>query len=295
MWSPWISSGTKVGRGSAHRLAGVGLLAITSLAVVAEGALGAASLPPPPVPPRPTDATVVPQRRSTRAGGVTQTVPVLMYHRITCAPRSARLPGLWVCPRVFDRTMRLLKARGWDTITSADLVAARAAGRPLPRRTFVVVFDDGNRDGYDQAYPVLERYGFKGVFAVVVGRVGVRRSAMTWAELGELQDAGHEIANHSMSHANVATLGARSLAHEVGRSAERLREHLGAWPRTFVYPFGRWDHAASDAVRASHHRIAYTTAAGATTRRTARYSSPRIRISRSDTPEGILARLAAFD
>ena len=185
-----------------------------------------------------------------------------MYHRITCAPSDARLPGLWVCPGVFDRTMRLLRDRGWETITSAQLADARATGRPVPRRTFVVVFDDGNRDGFDEAYPILERYGFKGVFAVVVGRVGINRSAMTWAELEELQEAGHEVANHSMSHANVARLGAAGLEREIGLSAERLREHLGGWPRTFVYPYGSWDQDALDAVRRTHHHIALTTVPG---------------------------------
>jgi peptidoglycan/xylan/chitin deacetylase (PgdA/CDA1 family) len=218
-----------------------------------------------------------------------------MYHRITCAPRDARLPGLWVCPRVFARTMRLLKAHGWDTITSAELADARAADRPLPRRSFVIVFDDGNRDGYDNAYPILERFGFEGVFAVVVGRVGVKRRAMTWAELRDLQAAGHEIANHSLHHADVTRLDRAGLAREVGLAAERLHRHLGSWPRTFVYPFGRWDGDGIAAVRTTHHHIANTTVPGATRRSTERFTAPRIRVSRSDSPEGILRRLSAFD
>jgi peptidoglycan/xylan/chitin deacetylase (PgdA/CDA1 family) len=218
-----------------------------------------------------------------------------MYHRITCAPSDARLPGLWVCPSVFDRTMRLLRDHGWATITSAQLAEARANGQPVPRRTFVVVFDDGNRDGFDEAYPILERYGFKGVFAVVVGRVGVTRSSMTWAELLELQEAGHEVANHSMSHANVARLGPAGLEREIGRSAERLREHLGGWPRTFVYPFGSWDEDAHDVVRRTHHRIALTTAPGSTRRSSDPFAGPRVRVSRGDAPERILARLSVLD
>jgi peptidoglycan/xylan/chitin deacetylase (PgdA/CDA1 family) len=263
------------------------VLIVASIALGSEGTLAVAAPPPAP------DATS--PRERTRTDGGTSTVPVLMYHRITCAPRDARLPGLWVCPRVFDRTMGLLRSRGWHTITSAELADARAAGRTLPRRTFVVVFDDGDRDGYDHAYPILERHGFEGVFAVVVGRVAVKRKAMTWAELIELQGAGHEIANHSWSHANVASLDTRGLEREVGRSARMLRVHLGGWPRTFVYPFGSWDQDAVHAVRASHHRIAYTTIAGATRRSTDRFTAPRIRISRGDTPAGILARLSAYD
>jgi peptidoglycan/xylan/chitin deacetylase (PgdA/CDA1 family) len=296
MRTRWSSSGSRLGRSPRRRLALTGALALALAAMTTQGMLGAESLDPalPGAPPPPPIATAVP-RRITTAVRMTYRVPVLMYHRITCAPRGAPLPGLWVCPRDLDRTMRLLRARGWTTITGAELADARAAGRPLPRRTFVIVFDDGNRDGYDRAYPILERYGFQGVFAVVVGRVDVKRRAMTWAELRELQEAGHEIANHSMSHANVARLDRAGLAREVGRSAARLRRHLGAWPRTFVYPYGSWDRSAMRAVRAAHHSIAFTTVSGATSRSSDRLSAPRVRISRGDSPEGIMRRLSAFD
>ncbi len=297
MWTRWSSKGSGIGWKVARRLVLSGAVALACAAVTTQGMLGATPLVPVPgpLPPPPPELTVAPARRVITTVRRTYDVPVLMYHRITCAPRDARLPGLWVCPRVFERTMRLLSERGWETITSAQLADARAAGRPLPRRTFVIVFDDGDRDGYDNAYPILERYGFKGVFAVVVGRVGVKRNAMTWAELVELQEAGHEIANHSMSHANVASLDAEGLAREVGRSAARLRAHLGAWPRTFVYPFGRWDRGALDAVRRAHHDMAFTTVSGATRRSSDRFAAPRVRVSRGDSPERIAGRLSAFD
>ena len=297
MWTRWTSWGSTIAWEATQRLALTGALALACVAVATQGtiAAGPLSVVPPPVPPPPPEATAPPPRRAATAVRRTFDVPVLMYHRITCAPTDARLPGLWVCPQVFERTMRLLSERGWATITGAQLADARAAGRPLPRRSFVIVFDDGDRDGYDHAYPILERYGFKGVFAVVVGRVGINRSAMTWPELVELQEAGHEIANHSMSHANVARLGEAGLEREVGGSAELLRAHLGAWPRTFVYPFGSWDGDALDAVRRAHHDIAFTTVAGATRRSSDRFAAPRVRVSRGDAPERILGRLSVFD
>ena len=296
MWTLW-SGGSGLGRKATHHLAFASVVALACVAVVAQGAIAAAplSVVPPPVPPPPPEATAPPPRRAATGMRRTWDVPVLMYHRITCAPPDARLPGLWVCPGVFERTMRLLSERGWVTITGAQLADARAAGRPLPRRSFVIVFDDGDRDGYDHAYPILERYGFQAVFAVVVDRVGVNRSAMTWSELLELQAAGHEIANHSMSHANVARLGESGLEREVGKSAELLRTHLGAWPRTFVYPFGSWDGDALDAVRRAHHDIAFTTEWGATRRSSDRFAAPRVRVSQGDSPERIVGRLSIFD
>ena len=221
-------------------------------------------------------------------------VPVLMYHRISCPERGADYPSLWVCPRAFDRTMRMLKDAGWETITSRALADALAAGSSIPSRRFVVVIDDGNRDGYDAAYPVLERYDFEAVFAVVVARVNVQRSAMTWAELIELESEGHEIADHSMSHVDLRRSNAAGLRRQIEESADRLGRHLGHRPRTFVYPYGFWDQDVAAQVKASGFRIAYTTAYGAAHRYRGRFISPRIRVNRGDSPSGVLAKVRPY-
>ena len=209
------------------------------------------------------------------SGTHTELVPVLMYHRISCPERGALYPGLWVCPRTFDRTMRMLKGAGWETITSHGLADALAAGRSIPHKRFVIVIDDGDRDGYDAAYPILERYDFEAVFAVVVGRVEARRQAMTWAELIELEGEGHEIADHSMSHADLRRWTASGLRRQIEQSADRLRRHLGHRPWTFVYPYGARDQNAIDQVRASGFLIAYTTVYGGAHTYRGRFTSPR--------------------
>ena len=260
------------------------VLAATVLLGNSERAVAAESTPMPPVGTPPPTATPPAAVR-----WHTEHVPVLMYHRITCAPRDAAYPELWVCPSVFDATMRRLKAAGWDTITSHQLAMALRTGTAVPPRLFVLVFDDGDRDGYDHAYPILEKYGFEGVFAVVVGRVQVRRQAMTWAELRELETAGHEIADHSASHAWLAHLPHAGLVRQIETSAAQLCAHLGHRPTTFVYPFGAWDQRVVAQVRASGFRIAYTTAYGARERHGGRFVSPRIRINRSDSPADVIA------
>lgn len=57
-------------------------------------------------------------------------------------------------------------------------------------------FDDGYISQYNLAAPLLERYGLRGSFAVIADLIDSGASYMTWAQLRELRDRGHEINVH---------------------------------------------------------------------------------------------------
>lgn len=78
---------------------------------------------------------------------------VLMYHRV--GPNNAGFPSLDL--EVFRSQMRWLKAH-CTPIGADDLRAS--VGRPKRQRPFALVtFDDGYRDYYDHAYPILKELG----------------------------------------------------------------------------------------------------------------------------------------
>lgn len=228
---------------------------------------------------------------SPASGSTTARVPVLMYHRISCAERGALLPSLWVCPSRFDRHLRALREAGWRTITARRLMRHLKQGDAVPERTLVIVIDDGDRDGFDNAYPILEKHGFVATYAVVVARVGRHRSAMSWDELRELVANGHEIASHTMHHDDVRRESAAGLEYEIGASGRTLERKLGIPTRTFVYPYGLWDAAAVAVVRAHGYWGAFTTAWGCTMSWSDRLLEERVRINGSDGPAQVLAKV----
>lgn len=225
------------------------------------------------------------------ASAARERIPALMYHRIACAPPDTKGPHRWVCPEVFDATLRRLKENGWDTMTARQVSWRLKRGLRFPDKTFVIVIDDGKPDGYHNGYPILEKHGFEAVFAVVVERVSASPIGMTWDQLRELEANGHEIANHSMTHANLGAKDAR-LWREIELSSQILAEQLGHRPKTFVYPYGSWSYAAVDRVRRSGFRLAYTTAYGCVLTWADRFLEERIRINRSDSPREVLDKVA---
>ena len=222
--------------------------------------------------------------------GQTARVPVLMYHRISCPPPDAALPTLWICPRRFARHMDALVAAGWRTMTARQVLWALKRGAPVPPRTFVIVIDDGDRDGFDNAYPILRRRGLVATYAVVVGRIG-KRVGMTWPELQLLISEGHEVASHTMNHDDVRRESDAGLVLEVATSAQRLQQHLGIPTRTFVYPFGLWNTRAAAAVRAAGYWGAFTTWPGCSLSWSQRLVLDRVRINGGDQPSTVLAKV----
>ena len=126
-------------------------------------------------------------------------VPVLMYHRIARAPADAIWPSLFVNPTKFAAQMAVLDDAGWETITAAQLAAAVAAGDTIPRKTFVITFDDGTVDGYENALPILQEHGFVATFYVITHKVG-REKYFSVEQVQALALAGMEIGNHTSLH-----------------------------------------------------------------------------------------------
>lgn len=62
-------------------------------------------------------------------------VPVLAYHRISCAPSGVPYPRLWVCPDRFDATLAPLKRDGWHSMRASEYSSLVEFGRPVPAKS----------------------------------------------------------------------------------------------------------------------------------------------------------------
>ncbi|MBO5732291.1 MAG: polysaccharide deacetylase family protein [Alistipes sp.] len=99
-------------------------------------------------------------------------------------------------------------------------------------------FDDGGESFYSVAAPILEKYGFRGIFFISTSYLASDKF-MTAEQVRELHERGHIIASHSHSHPrNMTRLGVEELRNEWCTSLRILSEIVGEPVRTASIPSG---------------------------------------------------------
>jgi peptidoglycan/xylan/chitin deacetylase (PgdA/CDA1 family) len=84
-------------------------------------------------------------------------------------------PGIHgITPEVFEHQLKLLGRVG-HFVGAAEIGEALAGVRPLPDRAFVVTLDDGLREQYEHAWPILRRLGVPAIFFVNTAAIAERR------------------------------------------------------------------------------------------------------------------------
>eukprot|EP01034_Spumella_vulgaris_P010292 gene10292-13057_t len=102
-----------------------------------------------------------------------------------------------------------------------------------PGKRVALVFDDGPKPA--DAEPLLALLAREKV-AVTFSLVG-DRVAENPATAKAIAAAGHEIANHSQTHAHPKDLDAAALDREVGGAQQKLTATLGVAPRWYWPPY----------------------------------------------------------
>lgn len=98
-----------------------------------------------------------------------------------------------------------------------------------------LTFDDGTSD-HVQAAQILSSHGLPGVFYINSSRMGMS-GYLTTAQALQMQAAGHEIAGHTVSHANLPTIDEAEQRRQVCNDRVALT-NLGFRVTSFAYPFG---------------------------------------------------------
>jgi peptidoglycan/xylan/chitin deacetylase (PgdA/CDA1 family) len=158
---------------------------------------------------------------------------ILTYHSI-----GYREHEMNTTPESFRAHMAWLKKN--HTIISLADAAEGVEG-------VAITFDDGYRDNWMNAAPVLQNFDIPATVFIVPGGMGkmlphdddpLTSVLLTWDEALKLKDAGIEIGAHSLTHARLSELPEGDQRREIGKCARFMQKRLGETPRAFAYPFG---------------------------------------------------------
>jgi peptidoglycan/xylan/chitin deacetylase (PgdA/CDA1 family) len=211
----------------------------------------------------------------------TARVPILMYHYISKPPADAdvyRL-DLSVTPENFEAQLAWLRSQGYQTIKLSDLVYHLTLGWPLPDKPVILTFDDGYRDNYTQAFPLLRKYGYVGTFFLVTKPIDDGDPAyLTWDMVKKMHRAGMDLEPHGYRHYDLRDRDVDFLVYEIVGAKEAIEAHTGETTRFFSYPSGSYDDQTVAVLKSAYFWAAVTTAQGATHTSDGLFELTRIRM-----------------
>jgi len=158
-------------------------------------------------------------------------IPVLTYHHIDTLPNS-NSRDYYVSPKMFDEQMKYLSDKNYRSLTPKEFYDQLKTGKNPTHKSVMITFDDGNVDNYKNAYPILLKYGFVGVFYVPSNKRG-----MTNSQLQEMANHGMIIDPHGKTHMMLSKVtDSGTLYQELVASKINLQNVTGQISNSFCYP-----------------------------------------------------------
>ena len=155
------------------------------------------------------------------------------------------------------------------------------------RAAISFTFDDGSREHFDTAVPLLNDLGFRGTFFVITGLTRDRKNdpvapnrncdwwaEVSWEEWREAANQGHEIGNHTSTHPTLTQLrDSKQLTTEIVESAHLIEKNIGQPPASFAFPYNKSSARLRQLVL-QHHEAAR--------RERARYGGPGFTLAKAN-------------
>lgn len=200
-------------------------------------------------------------------------VPVIMYHRVINNPENEGVYGTYIYEDMFKKHLQYLKDKNYTVITFKDLDKIGWRNRfEKDRKYIILTFDDGYKDNYDLAFPILKEFNFKATIFLMgsltynewdVKAGGERKfSLMSVEMIKEMQDYGIEFGAHTFNHPKINTLSNEEIEHQIVDVKKPLEEKIGKEIITFAYPYGILNDYAKEMAKKAGYTFALATDSG---------------------------------
>lgn len=187
-------------------------------------------------------------------------IPIIMYHNVTANPKN--VGKYTVSEKQLEDDFKYIKENGFTPVSMKQIISYSEGKGNLPEKPIVITFDDGYESFLTNVVPLLEKYDFCAVLAVIGSASDLftktpdhhlKYSHLNWEQvkaLGENQKV--EIQNHTynMHTTDKGRNGAKrkkresyeayekALTEDLVKCQRLIIENTGKTPDTMVFPFG---------------------------------------------------------
>lgn len=206
-------------------------------------------------------------------------IPIFLYHYIEYVknPKDKIRASLNITPDIFASQLQTLKNSGYTFITQSDLDNILNGKVDSPQNPIILSFDDGYRDFYTDAFPILKRFNAKSVAYISPGLLDTPNYLFSW-QLKEIAGSKFvEIGAHTVNHISLKGLDYKKAKKEIEISRALLQKQLNVPVATFAYPYGAFDLQAITLVKQAGFTSAVSTIPGVEENAANRFYIYRIR------------------
>ncbi len=171
-------------------------------------------------------------------------VPILYYHSVSSEPTHGQHR---VTDTNFEDQVRFLTSNYTVMPFSQFIENLRNQGKMT--KCAVVTFDDGYRDNYQYAYPILKKYSCPAAIFIATGFIEKTVTLiedeeilepMTWKEINEMNMNGLiSFGAHGHTHRILSQISRYEVEEEIKTSKNMIEENLGKSINIFAYPNGQ--------------------------------------------------------
>ena len=181
-------------------------------------------------------------------------IPVLIYHSI-----NNDKSNLSLSIDNFEKQINFLKKSGFET-TSFDKI------NDNKKKQILITFDDGYKDTFQHALPILKKYNFKATCFLVSSLIGkkntwdshrddfISKDLMNIDDINEWIKNDMHIGSHSHNHDDLTKLSKLDLENDIDYSKKILEDKFGHQIDDFCYPFGKVNKSVYDVVKKNFKR-----------------------------------------
>lgn len=210
-------------------------------------------------------------------------ITVLMYHHVL--PKSGFIASSL---SEFESQMKFLSQNGYKTLSSDEFLKFKKGELKLPKKSVFITFDDGWRDNYYYAYPILKRYGLNATLFLVTSWIekaseqnALRKAEfralshkeakqkaisepaslfLNWDEVEKMKDV-FDFHSHTNGHDD-AYFGNLRFEDDIFACKKIIKDRLGFDDAHLCWPRGQYDENKLQAAKQIGYKIFYTTKRG---------------------------------
>ena len=177
-----------------------------------------------------------------------QSAVILLYHHVA----DDSPPSTSISPANFEAHLRYLRDNDFNVIALDRMIDSLRSGQSLPDKSVVITFDDGYSSIFDEAFPMLESYGYPFTLFLSTQPIDDGLSNyMTWDQIRQMSAADVIIANHMVDHPYMLeskdnesdSQRLTRLREDLLKAEQRIEQETGQSHQYLAYPYGEYDPA----------------------------------------------------